>query len=143
MLKKNSPKLSLATKLNLYKTMVEPTLNCGSVCLFNNVTNTKYLENVQKRCTKWIRNDWKSNYKQLLLECRILPLSLYLQLQDIFFLTKCMNGGFDYNFQQYLRFKDHPRLLRSDNCLTFEHRKPLSVICKQSFFTQTMSKSTT
>ena len=54
-----------------------------------------------------------------------------------------MNGGFDYNFEQHLRFKDRPRFLRSDNCLTFEHTKARSAICKQSFFTQTMSKSTT
>ena len=65
--------------------MVVRTLIYGSVCLFNNVTNTKSLENVQKYCTKWISNDRTSNYQQLLLKWRILPLSLYLQLQDILF----------------------------------------------------------
>ena len=116
--KRSSPKLSLANKLILYTSTMVPTLIFSSVCWLNNVTNTKSLENVQKRCTKWISSDWKSNYKQLLLKCRFLPLSLYLQLQDILFLTKCMNGGFEYNFYKYLCFRGHPSLLRSNNCLT-------------------------
>ena len=119
-----------------------PTLIYDSVCCvcwFNIVTNTKSLENVQKRCTKGISGDWKSNYKQLLLKCRLLPLSLYLQSQDILFPTKCMISGFVYNFDQYFCFRDHPRPLRSISCLTFEHRKPRSTICKQRFFTRTMS----
>lgn len=139
MLKRSSPTLSLITKLNLYKSMVVPTLIYGSVCWFNNVTNTKCLEKVQKRCTRWISSDWKSNYKQLLLKCNLLPLSLYLQLQDILFLMKCMGGRFDYNFDRYLCVRDHPRPVRSDNYLTFAHRNPRSTICQQSFFTRTMA----
>ena len=119
--------------------MVVPTLIYGSVCWFNNVTNTKCLEKVQKRCTRWISSDWKSNYKQLLLKCNLLPLSLYLQLQDILFLMKCMGGRFDYNFDRYLCVRDHPRPVRSDNYLTFAHRNPRSTICQQSFFTRTMA----
>ena len=50
-----------------------------------------------------------------------------------------MNVCFDYNFDPYLCSKDQPRPLRSDKCLTFEHRKTRLTICKQSFFTRTMS----
>ena len=50
-----------------------------------------------------------------------------------------MNERFDYNFDHYLCFRDHPRPLRSDKRLKFEPRKPPSTNCKKSFFTQTMS----
>ena len=54
------------------------------------------------------------------------------------FSSTSITSEFDYNFDQHLRFKD-PRPLRSDNCLRFDHRKPRSTICQQSFFTRTMS----
>ena len=65
--------------------MVLPVLLYGIACWFANVTNTKTLESVQKKSWKWINNTSNNNYKELLYYNLILPLSLYLQLQDLLF----------------------------------------------------------
>ena len=50
LIKRNSPSLPFTIKINLYKSMVLPTLTYGSNCWSaTNVTNMKLLENVQKR----------------------------------------------------------------------------------------------
>ena len=95
---------SKALGVFLYKSLVVPTLISLSVCWFKKVTKTNFLGKVQKRGTKWISSDWKSNYKQWLLEC---------------FLLAICNSSFDANFDQYLFFRDHPCPLGSDSCLTF------------------------
>ena len=83
MLKRSSHHLTPSIKLNLYKSMVLPVLLYGSVCWFANVTNTKVLESVQKKSLKWINSTSNNNYRELLFCSRILPLSLYLQLQVV------------------------------------------------------------
>ena len=103
--------------------MMVPTLIYGSVCWFNNVTNNKSLKNVQKRCTKWIRIDRKSNYKHLPTEMSITTLISLLTATGYHIPDICVIGGFYHNFDRYVRFRDHPSPLRSDNCLTFEHKK--------------------
>ena len=80
MLKRSSPRLTPSVKLNLYKSIVLPLLLYGIVCWFANVKKTKVLESVQKKRLKWINNTSNDNYKELYYS-RILPLSLYLQLQ--------------------------------------------------------------
>ena len=110
--------------------MEVPTLIYDSLCWFNNVTNTKSLKNYEE-AVQGISSDWKSNYKQMLREYRILPLSLCLQLPDILILKKGMNGGFDHYFVPHHCFRIYPRPLRSDNCLSFKQRKPRSTICNK------------
>ena len=83
MLKRSSPRLTPSVKLNLYKSMVLPVLLYGSVCWFANITNTKVLESFRKNSLKWINNTSNNNYKEILYFSSILPLSLYLQLQDL------------------------------------------------------------
>ena len=137
MLKRSSPRLTPSVKLNLYKSMVLPVLLYGSVCRFANVTNTERLESVQKKSLKWINNTSNNNYKELLSFSRILPLFLYLQLQDLLFLSKSLTGHFNFNFDQFVCMRNTTRSLRSDNDLKFDHSTPRLEICQQSFFYRT------
>ena len=136
MLKRSSPRPtpSVKLKLNLYKSMVLPVLLYGSVCWFANVTNTKVLKSVQKKSLKWINNTSNNNYKELLYFCRILPLSFYLQLQDLLFLSKSLSGQFNFNIDQFVCMRNTTRSLRSDNDLKFQ---PRLEICHQSFYYRT------
>ena len=78
-----------------------------SVCWFANVTNTKVLENVQKKSMKWINKTSNNNYEELLYCSRILPLSSYLLLQDLLFLSKSLTGHFTFNIGQFVRGQPH------------------------------------
>ena len=103
-----------------------------------NVTNTKVIESVQKRSLRWINSTGNNNYKELLYCSRILPLSLYLQLQDLI-LSKFLTGHFNFNIDQFVYMKTTTSSLWSDNELKFDHSKPRLEICQQSFFFRTFA----
>ena len=46
------------------------------------------LERIQRRATKFILNDYKSDYKSRLNSTRLLPLMYWFELQDIYFLLR-------------------------------------------------------
>ena len=130
MLKRSSPSFSPPSKLKLYKSMVLPVLICGSICWFPNVENTKNLEGTQKKCLEWINCTSNSNYKQLLLQSQILPLSLSLQLQDLLMLSKLLNGNFDFDASTFIHPREPPRTLRTSGDIQFEHGKRKLQLCE-------------
>ena len=48
------------------------------------------LEKIQRRATKFILQDYNSNYKARLLSLNLLPIASWLELQDLLFLVKCL-----------------------------------------------------
>ncbi len=137
MLKRSSPSLTPPTKMKLYKSMVLPVLIYGSTCWFANVENTKNLEGVQKKCLKWIYCTSNSNYKELLQQSQILPLSLYLQLQDLLLLSKMLRGYFEFDPTTFIHRREPSRTLRTSGDIQFEHGKRKLQLCEQSFFYRT------
>ena len=137
LLKRSSPLLTMSVKLNLLKSMIIPVLIYGSSCWYANIDNLKSLENVQKRALKWVCSDRNSTYKELLLKTGILPLSLYMQLQDLLTLSKCMTGYFAIDFNPYLCLRKRTRDIRSSHDVRFDHRKPRKSQSEQSFFFRT------
>ena len=59
------------------------------------------LEKVQKRVTKFILNDYTSNYKHRLISLYLLPLMYFYELQDILFFIKNLQQLSD-SFKIYL-----------------------------------------
>ena len=63
------------------------------------------LENVQRRATKFILNDFSSNYKLRLVSLGILPLMMQLEINDVMFCVKSLkesSGSFNiHNFIQF------------------------------------------
>ena len=96
-----------------------------------------YSKEFKKKSLKWINNTSNNNYKELFYYSRILPLSLYLQLQDLLFLSKSLISHFNFNIDQCVCMRNTTRSLRSDNDLNFNHSKPRPEICQQSFFYRT------
>ena len=123
MLKRSSPEHSAPTKLKFYKSMVLSVLIYGKTCWFANVENTKNLKRIQKKCLKWINCTSNINYKELLQQSRILPLSLYLQLQDLLMLSKMLSGYFDFDPSTFIHPREPPRTLRTSGDIQFEHGK--------------------
>jgi hypothetical protein len=80
-------------KLTCYNTLVRPILEYGS-CVWS-CHNKKLLlkvESIQRRGTKYIRNDYVNNYDTRLKSCNLLPLSYRRDLLDIIFCYNWYHG---------------------------------------------------
>ena len=79
----------LETRKNLYVSMIRSTLMYCS-CLWKPylLSDVELLERVQRRATKYILNDYTSNYKERLLRLKLLPLMYIYNLADIMFFIK-------------------------------------------------------
>ena len=63
------------------------------------------IENIQRRVTKFILNDFVSDYKFRLASLHILPLSLSMELNDIIFMVKCLqSSSCCINIRNYITF---------------------------------------
>ena len=63
------------------------------------------IERIQRRATKYILNDYDSDYRSRLLSLNMLPLMYWLDLQDLVFLVKCLKDPNDtLNIHQYITF---------------------------------------
>ena len=96
-LKRNSsPLSSLCSRLNMYFGYVVPILTHCSPVWHANRTSMKELELVQKRVAKWISRTSQVDYKTRLIQLKLLPFNLYIEIQDL--LTFCKIVADQYNF---------------------------------------------
>ena len=69
------------------------------------IKDIQLLERVQRRATKYILNDFTSDYKDRLISLELLPLMMFYELLDIMFFVKSLktpNDCFDiYNYLQF------------------------------------------
>ena len=81
---------SPAVKRTLYISPIKSKLSCCSeVWRPHLITDILKIERVQRRATKFILNDYHSDYKTRLLSLTLLPLMMEFELKDIFFNTYC------------------------------------------------------
>ena len=63
------------------------------------------LEKVQRRATKWILNDYRSDYKTRLISLHMLPLMMVYELCDLsFFLKSLSSPSNSFNIRNYITF---------------------------------------
>ncbi len=62
------------------------------------VPDKGYLETIQRRATKFILNDYSSDYKSRLTKLNMLPLMMTLELNDIIFFLKSISSGGNNSF---------------------------------------------
>ncbi len=66
------------------------------------------LEKIQRRSTKFITNNFESDYKSRLLSLHMLPLMYWLEIQDIMFLVIHLKDPVDnFDIKEYITFADH------------------------------------
>ena len=101
-----SPHHSVHTKLILYTSLVRTRLTyCSQVWCPHLLKDIQTLERVQRRSTKYILNDYHSNYKDRLMALKLLTLSLWLELLDITFLINCLKYPQEhFDVFQYIQF---------------------------------------
>ena len=124
---------SFYTKLSLYKSLIWPKLlYCSQFWRPHRVKDINNFECVQRRATKFILQDYQSDYKLWLTTLNILPLSLWFEYLDFLFLLKCLQHPPDhfniFNFIQFVSSNTHSssasklkRILphSSQNCIHF------------------------
>ena len=86
---------SLGLRKSLYPSLVRSKLSyCSQLWRPHLVKNILCLESVQRRATRYIINDYSrhTSYKSRLINTKLLPLMYWLELQDVLFHVKCLEG---------------------------------------------------
>ena len=86
-----SVKVQTRVKLGLYKSLILPVLLYGFACVFASRADLHLLENFQKKVVKWISGNKTMSYLSQLKILNILPLPMFLQLNDMLLLSKITN----------------------------------------------------
>ena len=91
------PKRNVATKENtfvkfgLYKSLILSVLLYGFACLTAGTTEIHNLEKFQKNVVKWKTGNKDTEYKSQLRLLNILPLPMFIQLNDLLLVSKALN----------------------------------------------------
>ena len=62
------------------------------------------MELLQHRATKYILNDFKSDYKARLFSQKRLPLTIWLEMHDVFFMRYLKEPSDNFDILQYITF---------------------------------------
>jgi hypothetical protein len=95
---------STKTKLLSFVSLVRPLVEYNTVVWMpNNKKQLCKLESLQRRATKYILNNYSIGYKERLIQCNLLPLTLRRQYLDCVFIYNSIN---DLNVFKILNFVD-------------------------------------
>ena len=90
---------NVPTKKRLYISLVRSQLLYGSqIWRPLQLKDMKPIESLQRRATKYILNDYTSDYRSRLIKLQLLPLSMLLELNDICFFCKVTETHFGQQF---------------------------------------------
>ena len=126
-----SSSTSTASKRSLYLSLVRSHMvYCSPLWRPQLKQSIISLERLQKRASKYILNDFTSNYKERLTKIHLLPLMMLFELNDILFLIKCLKKPSKcFDITKYIRFcstgtrsqTTHKLAHTRSNCNTSRH----------------------
>jgi len=99
-----STNITVQSKKQLYVSLVRSQLSfCLVLWKLYLLKDVKLLEQLQCRATKYILNDYTSDYKHRLKTLKILPLMYFLDISDIMFPIKCLKtSNSAFNIKNYI-----------------------------------------
>lgn len=114
-----SSSISISTKKLLYTTLVRSRLTYASqVWRPHLIKDIKKLEQIQRRATKFILNNYHSDYKSRLLSLNLLPLMMTLELNDImFFIRNFKNPQSCFDISSWVKFSSSSTRASNSNKL--------------------------
>ena len=97
---------SVITKAKLYTSLIRSQLAyCSIIWRPYLIQDIIKLESIQRRATKFIMNDYTSDYKSRLLHINLLPLMYVFEITDIIFLVKSFKfPSASFNINNYVSF---------------------------------------
>ena len=111
----------VGVKKLLYLSLVRSQISyCSQLWRPHLIKNIIQLEKVQRLATKYILNDYISDYKSRLVKLNLLPLMYFYEILDIIFLIKSLKTPTD-NFNiDFVKFspRGNNRLLQTSQCRT-------------------------
>ena len=116
-----SSSIPVSTKKILYISLVRShLLYCSVVWRPHLRKDILLIERVQRRATKYILNDFKSNYRSRLVSLQLLPLSMTLELNDIiFFLKSVREPSSSFDILSFVSFSNSDTRSSSANKLKY------------------------
>jgi len=131
-----STNITTISKKQLYISLVRSQLMfCSLLWKPYLLKDIRQLEQLQRRATKYILNDYSSNYKSRLLELKILPLMYILDICDIMFFIKSLKSPTNaFNITDYVKFTSGNTRLGSSNKL--EHLRSTNVSNSNFYFSR-------
>ena len=117
--------ISIQPKRTLYLTLVRSTLlYCSPLWRPNLINDISMLERIQRRATKFILNDFTSDYKERLMDLKLLPLMYTFELLDILFFIRSLKYPTpSFNISNYVTFNNsntniklHHKILSNSIC---------------------------
>ena len=124
-----SPFSPVGWKKKLYISVVRSQVSyCSQLWRPQFVRDIMSLETVQRRSTKYIPQDYSSNYKQRLMSLKLLPLMYWYELQDMLLIIKCIKTPTD-NFDIYKYVSIGTKSTRSAS-----HHKLKQNLCRTSCY---------
>ena len=98
--------MSIHAKKVLYISLVRSRLSyCSPIWRPRLLKDIKSIENVQRRATEYILQDYKSCYRSHLIKLHMLPLMMQFEIADImFFVTRIKSPSAHFNMLQHVNF---------------------------------------
>jgi hypothetical protein len=132
---------SKEVKLTCYKALIRPLLEyCTIVWFCDNKRILGKVEAVQRRVTKFILNDYQSDYKTRLISCSLQPLALRRQFLDCVFAYNSLNDLNDFVITDKIELVNdqlgvYTRLRQNQDELMFKHGRTNGDLFKK-FYTR-------
>ena len=126
LIKRNISNLIRVVKLNLFKSMIVPVIFYASPCFALNKYVISELETIQRRAVRWICVNSVS-YKENLKLLGILPLPLYVHLNNLLLFSKLILGRYE------ACNLDIPHYTELSRANLFQLRPPRKTKCEQNF----------
>ena len=123
-----------SAKIKLYTSLVRSQLTyCTQLWRPYLIKDILNIERVQRRATKFILNDYDSDYKSRLLQLKLLPQMYFFELQDICFTIKSLKSPTkNFNIRDYISFSNINT--RSSSCNKLIHIFHSSNLNRYFFF---------
>jgi hypothetical protein len=124
--------VSNKAKLLCYKSLVRPLLEYGTMLWSCNSRKTLIrLESVQRRASKYILNNFISEYDVRLNACELLPLTLRRDFLDCLFLYNNLHGLVDSNILNLVSFNQNRG--RNNDDLMLNHKRVHLETCRNFY----------
>uniref|UniRef100_A0A1X7U4I4 Reverse transcriptase domain-containing protein n=1 Tax=Amphimedon queenslandica TaxID=400682 RepID=A0A1X7U4I4_AMPQE len=129
-----SASVDTRTRRDLYLYLVRSQLlYCSLIWRPYLIKDIKLLEQVQRRATKYILNDYVSDYKSRLISLNMLPLMMVLELNDLsFFINNTSKPSPSFDILNFIRFSDSSTRFSSQSKLLYA--SPSSSKTRHSYF---------